>query len=323
MKKTGLILLVAATVILNGFYVVAGIPIVIEGDEPPAMIYKLIPVQSLEFSTIEKVCRAWLNKGGLLVYEKRRNSILVYDRPDVIARIRKFISSTDVPVANIRIEIDRQGGGQERSDKLTYNYKNQPKIIRGKHGKVLIKYPKNRLDIYSRRNITSSTTSSFIVTQSGSPAQLWVGKSVVDPTWRRYQRPDKTIIVNPHSTTVVVMPQEPIMTDVGVSLQVLPRDLGNGMIEVEVYPEITEITGKRGNKAVKVTSLSSKVVVKSGARISIGGIVNQNRERYINIFGPDFFRRNEISEVMNMYLKATIIEPGKGYDRKSWIPRGR
>jgi type II secretory pathway component GspD/PulD (secretin) len=323
MKKTGLILLVAATVILNGFYAVAGIPIVIEGDEPPAMIYKLIPVQSLEFSTIEKVCRPWLNKGGLLVYEKRRNSILVYDRPDVIDRIRKFISSTDVPVANIRIELDRQGGGQERSDKLTYNYKNQPKIIRGKHGKVLVKYPKNRLDIHSRRNTTSSTTSSFIVTQSGSPAQLWVGKSVVDPTWRRYQRPDKTIIVNPHSTTVVVMPQEPIMTDVGVSLQVLPRDLGNGMIEVEVYPEITEITGKRGNKAVKVTSLTSKVVVKSGARILLGGVVNQNRERYINIFGPDFFRRNEISEVMNMYLKATIIEPGKGYDRKSWIPRGR
>ena len=323
MKKIGLILSIITVIILNGVHAFAGIPIDITGDAPPPMTYKLIPLQSLDYNTIEKVCRPWLSKGGVLVHEKRRSSILVYDRPKVIARIRKFITSTDSPAVNIKIEIDRQGAGQRNSDKVSYYYKNHPKVTRGKHGKVSIKYPRNRLNIHSRRNSSSSTTSSFIVTQSGSPAQLWVGKSVVDPSWRRYQRPDKTIIVNQNSTTVVVMPQEPIMTDIGVSLQVVPRYLGNGMIEVEVYPEISEITGKRGNKAVKVTSLASKVVVRNGARVSIGGVINQNRERYTNIFGPNFFKRNEINEVMNMYLKATVMELGRGYDRKDWIPRGR
>jgi type II secretory pathway component GspD/PulD (secretin) len=324
MKITNLLLLFITLICLTyRFNAMAGIPIVITGDEPPAKIYKLIPLQSLEFSTVEKVCRPWLSKEGLLIYEKRRSSILVYDQPAVIARIRKFISSTDSPVANIKIELDKVGAGQKSSDKLSYYYKDRPKISYGKHGKVTVKYPKNRLDVHSRRNSSTSNTSSFIVTQSGSPAQLWVGKSVVDPSWRRFQRPNKTIIVNPHSTTVVVMPQEPVMTDVGVSLQVVPRDLGNGLIEVEVYPEISEITGKRRNKAVKVTSLSSKVVVRSGSRVSIGGVINKNRERYVSLFGPNFFRRNEVSEVMNMYLTATIMDPAKGYDRKSWIPRGQ
>ena len=114
-----------------------------------------------------------------------------------------------------------------------------------------------------------------------------------------------------------------VMTDIGVSLQVVPRYLGYGMIEVEVYPEITEITGKRGKKAVKVTALSSKVVVKNGARVSIGGVINQNRDRYTNIFGPNFFKRSEINEVMDIYLKATVMKIGRGYERKDWIPRGQ
>jgi type II secretory pathway component GspD/PulD (secretin) len=323
MKKTGLIPLIVIIIILNGFYSFGGIPIVITGDEPPPMVYKLIPLQSLEYSTVEKVCRPWLNEGGVLVYEKRRCSILVYDRPAVIARIRKFIASTDAPVVNIKIEINRQGAGQKNSDKVSYYYNNPPKITHLKHGKLSIKYPNNRWDIHSRRSSSNSTTNSFIVTQSGSPAQLWVGKSVVDPSWRRYQRPDKTVIMNQNSTTVVVMPQKPVMTDIGVSLQVVPRDLGNGMIEVEVYPEITEITGKRSKKAVKVTALSSKVVVKDGARISIGGVINQNRDRYTNIFGPNFFKRSEINEVMNIYLRATVMKVGRGYERKDWIPRGQ
>ncbi len=318
-----IMLVVATSCLFGGFYVGAGIPIVIKGDEEPAMTYKLIPLQSLNFSTVEKVCRPWLHKGGLLIHEKNRRAILVYAQPAVINRIMKFVASTDSPNANIKIELDRQGSGQNVSEKFSYNYNNTPQVIRGRGGRIIIKKPKNKLNLHSRRTSTSSTTSSFIVTQSGSPAQLWVGKSIVDPTWRRYQRPDKTVVITPHSTTVVTMPQEPVMTDVGVSLQVLPRDLGNGMIEVEVYPEISEIKGKRGHKAVKVTSLSSKVVVKSGTRISIGSVIKQNRERYVNIFGPDFFKRNEISEIMNMYLTATIMDPKKGYDRTSWIPRGR
>ena len=323
MKLVRLILLVIVSCLFSGLCVTAGIPIEIKGDEAPEMTYKLIPLRSLDFTTVEQVCRPWLNKGGLLIYEKRRQALLVYDQPAVINKIIKFVSATDKPTVNIKIAIDRQGGGKNVSEKFTYNYKKTPKIVRGRHGKIIVKQPKNRLDMHSRRTSTSSNTSSFIVTQSGQPAQLWVGKSMVDPTWNRYQRPDKTIVIAPGSTTVITMPQEPIMTDVGVSLQVLPRDLGNGMIEVEVYPEIREIKGKLGRKSVKITSLSSKVVVKNGTRISIGSVIKQNRERYINIFGPDFFKRNEVSEVMNMFLTATIMDPKKGYDRTSWIPRGR
>lgn len=112
------------------------------------------------------------------------------------------------------------------------------------------------------------------------------------------------------------------MVNVGVSLYVLPRYLGNNLIEVEVYPEITQLVGKGKRKNLKVTSLSSKIIVKNGARVYIGGVVSQKRQAYRNLFGPDFFKRKGISETMDMYITATVLKPGAS-GRRSPFPDSR
>jgi type II secretory pathway component GspD/PulD (secretin) len=295
--------------------------IVITGEDETIKTYKLLPLQSIEYETVNAVCRPWLSKGGVLVYEKKRNSVLVYDTPEVIAKIKNFISKTDSPAVNIRIEIQSIGGGPSNSDKVIYKTRKPTKIVYDK-GKVYVKKPHDgKFDISSQRGYTSDNTSQFIVTQSGHPATLWVGKTMVDPAWLRVQKPGKSVIIGPNSTTVVTSPQEPVMTNVGVSLKVLPRYFDNDMIEVEIYPELSEVTGKGKNKAVKVTSLSSKITVKNGSRVPIGGVIRQKQQQYINIFGPDFFKSQGISDVMNMYLKASVMKPGSQSYNYDWIPR--
>ena len=164
----------------------------------------------------------------------------------------------------------------------------------------------------------------FIVTKSGFPASLRVGKTVVDPSRLRQVRPRHEIEIGSDSYSITTDPPEyeTKMIDVGVSLQVLPRYLNNGFIEVEVYPEITQIVGKGKRKSLKVSSLVTKIIVKNGAKVFIGGIVNQKKQAYKNFFGPNFFKRKEISETMNIYITATVLKPGDS-GRRSPFPGKR
>ena len=297
-------------------------------------VYRLIPLRNVDYEIINKVCRPWLDKDGVLTHEKKRNSILVYAEPEIIVKIRKFLDQTATPEYNIRIDIDKTGVQTDNTDRFEYRYKQPQPVIKYKDGKYY-KYKKHkkyrrqkdpRLVLQSRRKTVSLNSKQFIMTKSGYPASLWVGKTIVDPSWLRQVIPLRTTTIGPNSYTITTDPphMEDKMVDVGVSLYVLPRYLGNDLIEVEVYPEISKVVGKGKSKAVKVTSLATKVVVKNGARVYIGGVVDQKREKYKNIFGPDFFKRKGVGEVMNMYITATVLKPGESGRRSPFpIPRGR
>ena len=136
---------------------------------------------------------------------------------------------------------------------------------------------------------------------------MWVGKTIVDPSWKRAAKLQKEVIETPNGYAVTTSLPEIKMTKVGMALQILPRYLPNGMIEVEVYPEISELTGRKRHKNVKITSLSAKVILKDGARLNIGGIINNKRKAYTKVFGPDFFKRKDIREVMNMFITAKAL----------------
>lgn len=286
--------------------------------------YKLIPLRNVDYEIVDRVCRPWIDKDGVLVHEKNRNSIMVYATPETIVKIMKFLDNTATPQVNIRIDIDKRGVENDDSNRLTYRY-NKPVQVTYKNGKKIVNYGNNpsknnpRLILNSRSSRINSNSMQFLVTQSGSPASLWVGKTVVDPSWLRQVKPKHEVEIGPDSYSVTTDPpdMESKMVNVGVSLQVLPRYVGNNLIEVEVYPEITQIVGKGRRKNLKVTSLSTKVIVKNGARVYIGGIVNKKSRDYRNIFGPDFFKRKDISETMDMYITATVIEPGSGGRRSS------
>ena len=247
--------------------------------------YKLIPLRNVEYEIVDRVCRSWLGKDGVLIHEKKRNSVLVYAKPETIVRIRKFLDNTATPEVNIRIDIDKRGVKTADSGRLTYRYNKPIQITTYKNGKKIVSYgkykkkSKPRLILNSRSQSTRSNSLQFIVTKSGSPASLWVGKTVVDPSWLRQVKPRHEVEIGSNTYSITTDPpeMESKMVNVGVSLYVLPRYLGNDLIEVEVYPEITELVGKRKRKNLKVTSLATKIIVKNGARVYIGGVVSQKR----------------------------------------------
>lgn len=289
--------------------------------------YKLISLRNVDYTVLDQVCRPWLGKGAVLVHEKKRNSVLVYAKPETIVRIRKFIDQAATPEVNIRIDIEKRGIESSDSGRVAYRYNKPIRVVTYKNGKKTVSYGKHkgqnrqRLILQSRSKRTTSNSLQFLITKSGSPASLWVGKTVADPSWLREVRPKKEVVLGSDSYTIITDPPEfeTKMVNVGVSLYVLPRYLGNDLIEVEVYPEITQIVGKGKRKNLKVTSLSTKVIVKNGARVYIGGVVNQKRQAYRNLFGPDFFKRKGISETMDMYITATVLKPGDS-GRRSPLP---
>jgi len=289
--------------------------------------YKLISLRNVDYEIVDRVCRPWLGKDAKLVHEKKRNSILVYAKAETIVKIRKFLDNTATPEVNIRIDIDKQGVSTKDSGRVTYRYNRPIQVTTYKNGKKVVssgKYRRqnrSRLILTSRSNVGSSNSSQFIVTKSGSPASLWVGKTVVDPSWLRQVRPRHEVEIGSNSYSITTDPpeMESKMVNVGVSLYVLPRYLNNGLIEVEVYPELTELVGKRKKKFLKVTNLSTKVIVRNGARVHIGGIVSKKRDDYRSLFGPDFFKRKGVSETMDMYITATVMKPGDS-GRRSVFP---
>lgn len=305
--------------------------------------YKLIPLQSIQYSTVKQICEPMLSPGGKLVHETTRNSVLVYDTPEKIAKIENIIKSADRPPVNIKITLDRQSVAPKRDfyvgespQRRGYHSNKYPGNIKISNGKANVKlynnkFPKNRYDNFTIRDRSSNTSrnvSSFIMTSSGQPASLWVGTTMVDPSWLRNsrRRPD-IIITDGSSTTVIDAPPDDIKyTDVGVSLKVLPTYSDNDLIHVEIYPEISYLVGKK-RKNVKVESLVTSVTVRNGQRVHIGGVMSSKRDEYAQIFGRTFLSRAEVADVMNMYLTATASTPGKNYRDGSsritndWIPR--
>ncbi|MCP3967819.1 MAG: hypothetical protein GY750_15390 [Lentisphaerae bacterium] len=94
--------------------------VVIKADNTARMHYKLLPVMSLDFEVIKRVCKPWLHKEGKLTYEKYQNSVLVYDTPEVIDRVRRFIKNNDTPSVNIRIDIKTQSVSPDNQSRFGY-----------------------------------------------------------------------------------------------------------------------------------------------------------------------------------------------------------
>ncbi len=79
-------------------------------DVAQEKIYRFLPLGQLSYKTVDSICRPWLSRdGGILVYEKARESVLVYDVPAVIEQISGFIRSAQPEEYNIRVTVDFNG----------------------------------------------------------------------------------------------------------------------------------------------------------------------------------------------------------------------
>ena len=95
----------------------------------------------------------------------------------------------------------------------------------------------------------------------------------------------------------------------GSSLQILPRYLGNNLIEVEVFPQVSYLDGNRRKRYVKFERISTKVILRSGQKMNIGGVINKQKDFYTNLFGPDFISDKTGNSILDMTISAEIMKP--------------
>lgn len=291
------------------------------------MVYKMLPLVGVSYNTLDQICRPWLSEGGILTYEKSRDSILVYDTPEVILKIAKFMSDTAVDSDdnyNIRIEVDYIGSGSSGNLGLNVTVDSGTASQRGVglkwvNGK-LVKPQSIDVNPVARSGKTSSLNSMMIVTTNGEPATLWVGRTQLDPSWLRAQKINPNIIViTPNNTLVIPGTNTDLKwADIGSKLLVTPTySSRTGNITLELCPALTYLDGKKKEQYVKVESLSTKVIVKEGQRFYLGGMIGGKKDEYINIFGPDFYSRTSDNKVLDIYVTCHAMKPG---DRRNSRP---
>lgn len=287
--------------------------VVIKYEPKEELITEKILYETLDYSTIKEQCEKLLSPDAYILTLPERNMIIVHDTAAKIAKIRELIGIVDSPAVNIRIDIISTNTGSAPNDRFSADIKhNDPK----EKSKIVIvdkkiQKPKEiNIDIVKGEQRTTRNNSTFLVTQSGKPASIFAGKEIVDPNWLLNYKLVPTVIVVGGGGVVKIPGSTPdfVWRNVGSSLKILPILKDNGMIEVQVYPEISYIDGEGKKQAVKVESVTTTLTVANGQTIPLGGVIDKHREFYYNLFGPEF-RRTGGGGVLDMQLKATVIPP--------------
>lgn len=310
--------------------------VVIHYTPDDAETTKLVYLANTPYSIVEQFCKPMLSPTGNMAYLKERQSVIIYDKKSNVDKVVAFIKKIDVPSVNIRIDVDFLGSGRTQNDHLNVRFGNTKtpginnKII-FRDGKM-VKIDRVDIDASRRSGTTTRNTSQFIVTQSGHPASLWVGKTVVDPSWLRNRKLSPVLMFPGYSNKIIVVPDvdnDIQWRDIGSSLYVVPTYIGNGKIKLELYPVVSYLeddpsdvknSRKHIRKNVMVQDLKTSLVLNDGQRISIGGLIGSKKEVYTSLFGPELFSRDSDNSVLDMYVRATVIKPGTS-GRRSYIPR--
>ncbi len=276
-------------------------------------IIEILPLGEVDYEIVEEFSGQMLSESGVISYMRSRNAVIVRDYKENIGELRAFIKAADRPAVNIRIDVGFDKSKSTTHSGLDVDMKYGKKKSVGiiiKDGKIQ-KPDKIIINPSMQHENVLRNTLQFIVAKSGHPASLWVGKTIVDPTWLNNYRLVPTTVVMGRRGTVIIPGSTPdfVWRDVGASLKMLPRYMDNGLIEVEVYPELSYLDGEGKNQTVKVENISTKLTLRNGQRLDMGGVINSNRDFYLNLFGPDFLSYDDSSSVLNMHITARVMQP--------------
>ncbi len=285
--------------------------IVLKPEPGSEEVSVFIPLESLTYEEAEPFIRPMLSPKGMMGYLRRRNSLVVHDRQEVVDKVRAFLESIDRKAVNVRLTVEFANDYMQEGTHLGAVFDDDPggpKVII-EDGKV--HWPE-KVEITGNQTSREGSrgTTQQILTLSGSPAQIWVGRQIPDPTWlRRFTfRP---LYAGPHSTVIVrheIPPTE--WRDVGASLYVLPVYQDNGLISVDLYPVVTYHDREGKRHSFRVEEVRSSLVVQPGQRVHIGGNTEATQDFMRQLLGPELYNRQERSNVLGIYLTAEVQKPG-------------
>ncbi|MDT8391514.1 MAG: hypothetical protein RRC34_13510 [Lentisphaeria bacterium] len=251
----------------------------------------MFPLFHADYADVEVVAREFLSPKGTMRYVKGKNSVVVIDYPENLENIQTVIDALegDGPPPNIRINVAFDEVGESGQSGWGVDL-GGPVII--EDGKV----KHNRVDIHAGKNKTTSSrfTSQQILTVDGKEAQIWVGETVQEPRW-----------VFEYGRRRAWWSSDYVEYNFGASLQVRPKLLNNGLIQIDVYPRLTSRTGEK--LSVDVKELTVSVLARDGQTVSIGGMDQNMCEAYSKILGRG---RVFNGTSLNITLTPTVEKTG-------------
>ncbi len=272
-------------------------------------VAEIIPLHSIDFKTAKRVCGPLLSESGAFTYMDYRNAIVVYDRKEIVNKVAERLAKLDKKVPNIKVSIEfiEKYEKKDRQISLDLNIPRNRGIISVENGKM--KLPDlSQIDIDG--NISKTTGSNedslFLVTKSGRSANLFAGQEQINPIQLNEIFRKHKVAISDSGKVIVMTSEVPDvqMREIGSALKILPKAMDNGMVEVEIYPEISFIDKNGDRHAVGIKRLGTVLVLKEGERINAGQVIKNDENDYFKLFGPTVFGKSSNSNLLNMFVSV-------------------
>lgn len=218
------------------------------------------------------VVRGLLSPEGRVYPDPAQHRLVVSDRPDVHARVAEALRTLTVAPRNIRIEVTGQmeRTGRQRQVDASGAIGGGP--VRVGVGRRPPPTSGVVIGAQDSRSRTSVNASQNLLVLSGGQASLTVAEQVPYSEW-----------LFTWGVSHGLWAQNVVWQEVGTSMVVAPRVLGNGTILVRLTPRFDYRSGG-SSQVVDVNELSTEVVVRDGEEIDLGGVPFRDetfRERFL------------------------------------------
>ncbi|HET6899201.1 MAG TPA: secretin N-terminal domain-containing protein [Vicinamibacteria bacterium] len=219
-----------------------------------------------------EIIRGLLSPEGRVYPDPAQHRLVVSDRPDVHARVAEAMKTLNVPPRNIRIEVSAR---MERTDRQRQLDASGTVAEGPVHASVGRRPPPQTGVVIGGQDSRSRTTVNArqqLLVLSGGRASLTVAEEVPYSEW-----------LYTWGVGHGLWAQNVVWQQVGTSMVVEPRVLGNGTILVRLTPRFDYRAGG-SSQTVDVTELSTEVIVRAGEEIALGGVPFRDtdfRERFL------------------------------------------
>jgi len=284
--------------------------IVKEFKETPKLYSEVIFLQYSKAENLGSVLSPLISKNGKIIVDTRTNSLTIQDTEENIEEIKKIIKLLDRNIPSVQIEAVLVELTEEGLKDLGIKWNVEASFVGGAKD-VPFPWPADiTWDIVNPRQTGTTTTTggpqyilgtiSFqtltanlkllevkgdanilanprVTTLNDSPATIKITKNMAVA--------EKTTYTVGTTGTIAPTTKEPIFAEVGVSLNVIPHVNEEGYITLEVEPSVSSAEpSPYFAEAVdtNIRTAKTKVMVKSGETIVIGGLLRTEKTKRSN-----------------------------------------
>lgn len=252
---------------------------------PPQLFVKSYKVNYIDAAEIETTLKENISKNGKITVNKSNNIIVVEDTVENIKKIEILLESLDVvpkqvlieaKILEIRLNNDSQLGVDWkqvfRSGDASFTFEGANFSLPPSAGtpglffSVTTPHFEMFLDALQERGDLKTLATPKLVALDNKEAQIIIGGRL------GYR---VTTTINQVTTESIEF------LDIGTMLKITPRIGEDGNIFLSIYPKISDGVITQGLPSETTTEVTTKVVVKDGESIFIGGLIRDRKEKSI------------------------------------------